>query len=160
LMSFLYKVKEQAVMNKESQLFSWTKEIEPVDVLEVFQAAQQTEENRLFWTNHHHDFSIVGIGVAKKIVATENTEARFSKIQHEWKEIVEQAVIHNPYQQKGTGLTAIGGMSFDPERPTTSLWGKFPAGRMTIPKYVIIKVHDKYYMTMNRFFSMDEPILE
>src|SRR5699024_7775175 len=105
--------------SNKKQLFSWTKEIEAIDFLEVFEALKQTNENRIFWTNNAHNYTLLGIGEVHKIT---KCHLRFQESREEWESLLQQAVIHNPYQVKGTGITALGGMAFDPTQKKSDLW--------------------------------------
>lgn len=150
LLSFLYKVKEQAVSTNEQQLFSWTKEIAPTDLLDVFASARKLDKNRLFWTNSDNDLAIFGIGTTKELLAEGD---RFQSLETKWKQLLEEAMIHDPFQEMGTGLTMLGGMTFDPERESTALWEKFPAGKLVLPAYSIVRYKEKYFATLNQYLQ-------
>src|SRR5699024_233099 len=127
-------------------------------MMEVFRAASLTNENRTFWTNHENTFSVVGFGEAKRLVVGDESQDRFFDLQAIWNEVLEEAMIHDPYEEMGTGLMAIGGMAFDPKRETTDLWKHYPSGRLTIPSYIIVHAKGKYYMTVNRYLQVDDLI--
>ncbi len=155
LKHLLYKVQDMAMSLQMKQLFSWTKQISPIDLLDVFLAAKQTNKDRTFWTNSDNDFSIVGIGCVHKIVAHDN---RFSQIEEQWNALLEQAVVHNEYKVAGTGLVSVGGMSFDPLRERSELWDKYPPSQLTIPEVVIVHYQGAYYMTYNGYMQPEHDV--
>lgn len=157
LQSFLYKAKEAAIELQNKQLVSWTKEIKKIDPLTVFYEAKSTEKNRLFWTNSANDFTIVGIGSAHKIIDDHN---RFKHLQNQWYQLLEDAIVYDPYKQIGTGLMTIGGMSFDPLREKSTLWEKYPTSQLTTPEYVVVESKSKYYFTVNRFIHQEDDIAQ
>src|SRR5699024_9465702 len=99
-------------INEIKQLISVTKQVENTDVLSFFAAAKKIASTRNFWTNKMEDFSIVGVENIEEIRVTNN---RYEETNRKWKIIQEEAEIHNPYSIPGTGLVALGGMSFDPK---------------------------------------------
>src|SRR5699024_994396 len=113
LQSFLYKAKERAHKVGKTFFISWTEEISPVMLINVFNEAKNKGKNRQFWINSESDFSIVGIGTAKTITATED---RFHTLQEKWEQLIEEAVVYDPYKSVGTGAIALGGMDFDPRK--------------------------------------------
>src|SRR5699024_9909312 len=129
-----------------SQLLSLTKKIAPAHIIGFFEAAHKMQKNRLFWADVDNDFYIVGVGNIKTITASED---RYSELETEWKEIVSSSLIHNPFSQAGTGLLALGGMSFDPLKKTSSLWSNFPTGELIIPEFTLVKHKSDYYFTSN-----------
>ena len=144
--SFLYKAVNKANKTSSKQLISWTNKINPLDLLSVFETAKELNKDRIFWTNSSNDFSLVGIGSVQKLIAHEN---RFQQLEEQWENILQHAMINNPYENIGTGLVTVGGMSFDPKRQKSKLWGKFPTSQMTIPEYVFVQDQDNFYLTTN-----------
>src|SRR5690625_3801650 len=144
--SFLYKAIEKVNTIQEEQLISWTEKIHPLDLLTVFAVAEEMNEDRVFWSNSSNDFALVGIGSVHKLIADQN---RYEQLQEKWQQLVDQAMIYNPFEEAGTGLISVGGMSFDPRRPKSVLWEKYPTSQLTIPEYVIIENKGTYFMTVN-----------
>ena len=155
LQSFLYKAKETAKMRKEKVLVSWTKKKASNDLLHIFKSAESLGKDRIFWRNHTGSFTLIGIGVVQQIIAEED---RFQQLQEKWDKTLQRAIIHNPFQHVGTGLIAMGGMSFDPKRPTSQLWKKYPTSQLTIPEYIFIRHKEQFYMTLNSYVHEDDDI--
>lgn len=155
LQSFLYKAIDEAISLRKQPLFSWTKKIDKVDLIDVFQAAENTKKDRLFWTNSSNDFALVGVGCTHKMIGHED---RFEQLQKEWKNILQEAIIHDHFKDVGTGLVALGGMSFDPKREKSGLWAKYPTSQLTIPAYMVVKNNSNYYLTMNRYLTNKDNI--
>src|SRR5699024_4379287 len=111
LTSFLQEAIVRAGEKNTAQLISWTKKIEPLSIIDAFKKTEDFARNRLFWTNSEQDFILFGLGTAAEIVALDE---RFEQLEQQWAELTSEALIYNPYKEQGTGLTAFGGMSFDP----------------------------------------------
>src|SRR5690625_7505724 len=88
-----------------------------------FQSSLKTNKQILFWSNISNTFSFVGVGCVYKLIAEED---RYNVLKKEWGSLLNQAFIHNPFESLGTGLVAVGGMTFDPEREKSDLWKNFP----------------------------------
>ncbi|WP_068672747.1 isochorismate synthase MenF [Oceanobacillus sp. Castelsardo] len=144
--ALLEKTIESLKDDDDFQLVSITKKIKNYDALSFFEAAKYIGKNRMFWMSSEEDFYLVGIGQAYEIMAE---ESRFKETKERWYRLLEKATIHNPYEQPGTGIVALGGLSFDPQKPTTPLWEKFKPSHFTIPEFLITKQNKQCYVTMN-----------
>ncbi|MGM8365159.1 isochorismate synthase [Virgibacillus sp. W0181] len=136
---------QQADKDKQTKIASYTKRIEATDPLHFFEAAKRLNKNRTFWTSTADDFFLVGIGNALEIVAD---ESRFAVTKKEWQELLDEAIIHDPYREEGTGVVALGGMSFDPQCEQKSLWKNFQSSQFTVPEFILLKSKNNYYLTM------------
>ncbi|RDW18736.1 isochorismate synthase [Oceanobacillus arenosus] len=139
--------------NENARLVSITKKIQTTDALEFYEQARFMGKNRTFWTNSNRSLFLVGIGEAYEIVAN---QSRFKETKQQWDHLLEQAVIHNPYQLPGTGVIALGGMSFDPKKNTTELWKHFKPSQFMIPEFQLANYQDESYFTMNVFVKKDD----
>lgn len=155
LLSFMHDAKQRAMEKDKQQLMSWTKKIDPLSMIETFKRMESYNENRLFWSNSNRDFMLFGFGTVREIVATDD---RFEQLEQEWARLVDSALIYNPYGKQGTGLAALGGMSFDPLRQRSSLWENFPMSQLTVPKYLIVYEAGQYYLTVNRYIDEDDEL--
>ncbi|HLR70656.1 MAG TPA: isochorismate synthase [Pseudogracilibacillus sp.] len=153
LSSFLYTAIEK--MKTPKQLISWTKQINPLNLLYVFERLKATNQDRIYWSNSNNDFTLVGLGSVKKLIANED---RFQQLQKQWTTLLDEVFIHNPFPEAGTGLAAIGGMAFDPKRPKSERWEKYPTGQLTIPEYVIIYNKGNYFLTVNRYIQKNDSV--
>lgn len=158
LLSYIYEAKEKAEQKRAPQLLSWSKKIHPLEIIDVFREAKQMNQNRFFWMNHTNDFSIVGVGEAEIIETEDATESRFHLIEDKWQQVLSQAMVHNPYQQMGTGLTAIGGMAFDAQKQATALWQNYPAGRLTVPAQMVVYSEEEYFYTVNCYIQPEDDV--
>src|SRR5699024_90625 len=155
LMSFISEAKKQATEKGVPQLMSWTKKIEPLSIIDAFKRTEKFGKNRLFWSNSNQDFILFGFGTTKVIIAESD---RFEQLEQKWAALVEDALIYNPYEEQGTGLTAFGGMSFDPLRERSNLWTNFPMSQLTVPNYLIVYETDDYYLTVNQYINQTDHI--
>lgn len=135
------------------QLVSVTKKIDEIDPLHFFEAAKHLKGNRTFWSSTAEDFFMVGIGTTYIMEATEN---RFAETDEQWRRVKEDAFIHDPYQKPGTGLVAMGGMAFDPEKDRSPLWKKFSDSEFTVATYMLTKYNNQFYVTTNVRVSKDD----
>src|SRR5699024_10765125 len=99
--------------------------------LSFLNQANSTEKNRAFWGEPAADFYIVGVGSIYEIQATDN---RFQVTESAWNDINERAIVFNDFEKAGTGLVALGGMSFDPLRKTDSSWASFGDSQLNVPE--------------------------
>lgn len=155
LTSFLNKAKERATNQNEKQLVSWTKKITEAHLLTFFEVSKRFKKERAFWMNDTKDFAFVSLGHAKVITAD---ESRYEMLQQKWDETIEHAMIHDPYKEQGTGVFAVGGMTFDPLRESSTLWENYPTNRLIIPTYCIVKNKQDYYFTMNQYVYPDDDV--
>src|SRR5699024_7474915 len=131
----LSKAIDQVKTNGEIQLVSFTKQVNRIDPLVFFEAAKMLEKNRIFWSSTADDFDA--------------NKSRYNETEKEWNKRLQEAIIHNPYEVAGTGLLALGGMSFDPKRERSSLWENFQPSRFTIPEFLLTKNNNTTYFTIN-----------
>lgn len=155
LQSFIRKAKEKLSETAEQILISWTEEIAPLSMIDLLKRTERSEENRLFWANNERNFMLLGFGTTETIVAEDD---RYDKLQEKWDYLVEEAYVYNPYKEEGTGLTAFGGMSFDPLHEGSEMWRLFPTSQLTIPRYLIVFNNGTYYFTVNRYIEESEDI--
>lgn len=139
--------------SEDAQLVSITKKITEADPLAFFEAAKSTEKDRIFWTSTAEDFYVVGIGNAYEMLAN---ELRFSVTEKQWDNLLKEAIIHNPYKVAGTGMLALGGMSFDPKRDRSGLWENYHPSQFTIPEFILTKNENTYYFTVNLQLKKDD----
>ncbi|MEN1970289.1 isochorismate synthase [Lentibacillus sp. N15] len=149
----LDKAIRHAIEKDTRQLVSFTKQVQTVDPLQFFQAAKDSNMDRTFWASTEQAFYIVGIGNVCPLVAMDN---RFQDIEKQWNKVREQAIIHNPFQVPGTGLIALGGMSFDPQSETTELWKKFSDGEFQIPQFTCVQTTKACYVTINTYVTKED----
>lgn len=148
LSSFLHHVKEEASNVNENIFYSMTKEIAPVNLLDVFDKFENKNTNRYYWSNHHQDFCLLGIGTAKEIICQDGA---VESVRIEWNQLLDEAVEHNPYPYAGTGITAVSGMAFDPSRPVSTSWSNYAPAMLTIPRFMLAYSEGRYFLTINDY---------
>lgn len=144
--TILEKAIEGINSDDDYQLVSITKKIKNTNALSFFESAKYINKNRTFWMSSEEDFYLVGIGQAYEIIAE---ESRFEETKKAWNQLLEKATIYNPYEQPGTGIVALGGLSFDPKKPTTPLWENFKPSHFTVPEFLMTKHNRECYLTVN-----------
>ncbi|GAB4072751.1 isochorismate synthase [Barrientosiimonas marina] len=155
----LYNMLDQAIHKAKKRgtplLMSMTKKIQSINPLAFFEAAGIQAMNRTFWSSTAEDICIAGAGSAFDITAGTNRVEHAETI---WNQLLREAVIHNPYEVSGTGLLALGGMSFDPVKQQSDVWRHFPDLALTIPSFMLTSRDDACYFTVNvRVQANDDP---
>ncbi|PAV27733.1 isochorismate synthase [Virgibacillus profundi] len=137
----------------ELQLVSITKEISYANPFHFFDKAKAIGKDRTFWTSTGDQFYLVGAGNAYEIIAE---DSRFEGTEEGWNNLINEAIIHNKYKYPGTGIVALGGMSFDPRKAPSDLWNKFKPSQFTIPEYMLTIRKNNFYFTANVFVKKDD----
>jgi len=151
--SILADAIEKACNQNKSQFISITKKIEKQDPFLYFEAAKQINKDRIFWLSTDEEFYLVGLGSVHEITAGE--ESRFSKTEKQWRQFLEEAIIYNPHQAPGTGVTALGGMDFDPRKEKSKQWENFKPSQFTVPEYMLAHNVEGTYFTVNMVVDKD-----
>ena len=145
-LSFFNHVKEQSIRLNQDRFYSCTKEIESVNLLNIFDRFHQRNMNRYYWSNYNGDFSLLGIGIAKEIISADGD---MQQVQKEWHQFTEEADEHNPYEISGTGVTALGGMAFDPAEKPSEAWKHYAPAKLVVPKFVVSYTQGRYFLIVN-----------
>lgn len=142
----IYAMKQ--MQNDEQQkLASFTKKIDENNLLHIFEGAKMLNKDRFFWRSSSRKLSFTGVGKADTL---ETDEERFTQTEDQWKALLENAFVDNPYEGvPGTGIVAFGGMSFDPLEERTALWEKFNQSQFYIPEIMVTEFDGNYYLTLN-----------
>lgn len=157
LQTLLNEAIQKLKNDDDVQLVSITKKIDEADPLHFFDGAKYMEKDRTFWSSTAENFYLVGIGNAYEII---ESESRFEFTEKKWNKLLEEAIIHNPYQAIGTGIVAMGGMSFDPRKKRTKLWDKFKPSHFSLPEFMLTKTENDYYFTMNLQVKKDDHAIQ
>lgn len=144
----LVKTIKKAKLDNERKLLSITKKTKAIDPLRFFETVGKMGRDRVFWSSNQGGFTIVGSGQVARIEAIE-AEDSLKDAEINWHKIIDQAIIYNPYETVGTGILALGGMSFDPLKARSDLWQKFHPSDFVVPEIMLTKDNDAYYYTIN-----------
>lgn len=143
-------------------LVSEVQKVDQVEPLNVFTAGHQDYfGERFFWKGSSDEIFIIGIGICEHIQSDQVTD-RFFHVEKQWKNVMEEAVVLNPYGLEGTGPTMFGGFSFDPLKEKTELWSKFSDSIFHIPRFMYSQYDGQSYMTTNIVCTQhdDESLLQ
>jgi len=109
------------------------------DPLHIWQACQALAPGECFyWEQPERQVALVGAGVALSMHT--HTQERFAEAARFWQRLRADAVVAladdlpPALLSAGHGPVLIGGFSFDPARPRTRLWQRFPAGLLLLPR--------------------------
>ncbi|RYG74518.1 isochorismate synthase [Lentibacillus lipolyticus] len=143
--------------NHNVQLISVTEEIKEMDPVHFFASSGKLAMDRVFWTSTAEQFAIAGVGSAWKMDAEENpTEI----IETCWQQLLDEAIVHNPFKKPGTGLVALGGMSFDSSVRKSALWNNFSHCSFQVPIFLLTKSDSRYFLTVNLQVRADDNVNE
>ncbi|MEC3883480.1 isochorismate synthase [Halobacillus sp. HZG1] len=131
----------------EPLFISIVEHIDEQDPFQFFETGLHIAQHRSFWQSAENDLTMVGIGKASQLYA--KSKQRFREVQSLWNHLQENAMLHDDYNKKGTGMVALGGFSFDPEQKEATPWEAFPDSQMTIPAFLLTKVDGESYLTIN-----------
>lgn len=156
-----FPIEEEVTSRHLGRLSSYTRLLtgtEKIDPVTFFNQINYANKNRSFWGEPNRDFYIVGVGTAYEMVADNN---RYETTENKWSALKDQAIVFNKFPQAGTGLVALGGMSFDPKRRQDSMWEQFPSSQLIIPEILLTVDQDKQYLTTNVLLTdchLNEPL--
>lgn len=145
LESLLNQVKINATKHNTALYASYTQEITSINLIDVFKRARGMGENRSYWHSYSDKFTSFGFGETV-VVSSESGSAE--TINEDWKKIINQTTIYNPYEKIGSGMLAMGGLTFDPKKEKTKLWINYPTYELIVPKIGITQ-QDATYLTIN-----------
>jgi menaquinone-specific isochorismate synthase len=134
-------------------LLSIVEEIENIDPLAFFHVGHSLYSGeRFLWKDRDDSMIIASLGVAYSLKS--NSEStRFSYVENEWKRLTEESVIYSAERWEGTGPLLFGGFTFDPLNSKGKEWKDFSHSTFQLPKFMVTKIGDKCYFTINAICS-------
>ena len=155
----------RARANGNRVLVSLTESIDAADPLAVLErvvsrapsseiARELISTGQMYWSRPGDSFAMAGVGAAATF---ENSgPGRFAAIDHEWKSMIQSAVVKGPRASiPGTGPVLMGGFSFEPNGPRTELWSGFGSSNLVIPALLITSSSGESWLTINAIVSGD-----
>ncbi|WP_338449203.1 isochorismate synthase [Niallia oryzisoli] len=140
---------EKAKKNSASILVSEVQKIDSCSPLSFFAAGKEKYGGkRFFWKHPSQERYMIGLGICKEIASDQATD-RFFHVEKEWGQFIDQAIIFDDVHVQGTGPTAFGGFSFDPDKEKTMLWSKFSSSLFHIPRFMLSIMEGQTYLTTN-----------
>ncbi|EGL83820.1 isochorismate synthase [Caldalkalibacillus thermarum TA2.A1] len=150
---------QQALKSCRPGLVSLVTRIQPLDPLSFYAAAGQWfHGQRLYWSTPDHEFTLVGLGTAVKIESDQDT--RFDDVTKEWKHLIANTHIHTEGEVMGTGPLLLGGFSFDPQKPSSSLWQNYKAASFILPQFLLTQSKNQSYLTINAYIHPEDDLPE
>ncbi len=139
-------------------IVSFTSKMNSQDALAYFSFAKHQSDSRSFWTDPKRELTLIGIHSALAFEA--KGLDRFKKLQNQWQDFLQHAIIDSDKSVPATGPTIVGGFCFDPLKEKTPLWKAFPDAKLILPKYLITIYKNKTFLTTNFVISdTDDPHL-
>ena len=125
-------------------LYTETIDSEGVSPIAFFEAGERLYEGqRLFWQNREKTHTIVGLGHA--IVLKASDENRIATIQSEWNRL-KQVVVKEKMDQSPI---LFGGFSFDPLHVVTGEWAAFSAAFFVVPQFQLEIKNESIKLSIN-----------
>ncbi|WP_173915777.1 isochorismate synthase MenF [Halobacillus sp. Marseille-Q1614] len=137
----------RAALEGEPQMISYVEQIDTADSIAFLDRAKQVSSHRLYWRSADEEFVLAGAGSAKRVYSGD--QHRFNEIEAMWTALQQKAHVYDMFSEKGTGLVAIGGFSFDSKEEKAFPWEAFPDSQMTIPMYLLTNKGDSSFLTTN-----------
>lgn len=144
-------VKEQAIASEARKLLSVTCEIQPVDSLQVYTQYMKKYKQATYWLSADRADAVVGLGSVLELTSAHTT---LDELEQKWKETVAQATIHRG-DACIQGPLIVGGVAFDPVKPTTELWQAFPSTAFQLPEITYVMRNEKSYLIFNHWVTAE-----
>lgn len=158
IVSLWEEAKTRATSINQSVLISYTKKVEQLDPLQFFQKCEQFfPGQRFFWSNPDHSHMQVGAGVTAEFTAN-GEEDRYHHIENQWKRFIQAAVYKS--ESPNVGPVCYGGFSFDPKKEKTGLWDEFADALFILPTFMLTKIENQTYITVNYLNNCEEASLK
>ncbi|MCM3619602.1 isochorismate synthase [Sutcliffiella horikoshii] len=158
IVSLWEEARTKATSINQSVLISYTKKVEQLDPLYFFQKCEQFfPGQRFFWSNPDHSHMLVGAGVTAEFTAV-GEENRYHQIEKQWKRFIEEAVCKS--DSPNVGPVSYGGFAFDPKKEKTGLWDQFSDALFILPTFMLTKIKDQTYITINYLSDCNENTLK
>jgi len=140
---------EQAKSLSHSILVSTSTKVDHlnIDPVTFYVRGKHRTGERIFWSAPSGDFVMVGIGNGYTFES--NSGNNFSRLEKEWKEIIEHSKFEPKEHLSGVGPVILGAFSFDPEKEKTELWRYFPVAKMMLPQHLLTIVNGEVWLTVN-----------
>lgn len=160
LNALLARGREMARSSHRPVLVSRVESAPARDPLDLFRRAAGLVADRVYWEQPDEGFALVGIGAAQ--VTEAEAGDRFERVADAWRGLLADALIEcTSDEAPAAGPLLLGGFSFDPARPSTSLWDGFPAARFILPRLLLTTRDDQCWLTLNALVWPDsDPVAE
>ncbi|WP_066371465.1 isochorismate synthase [Neobacillus fumarioli] len=130
-------------------LLSEVHKLDTMDPLAFFkQGEKRFLGERFFWKDPNDELVLVGLGISHQI-RTDQEAGRFFHVEQEWRSLLKDSFVSNPYSLIGAGPCIFGGFSFDPDKEKSELWSKYADALFYLPKYLLSRINGENYLTTN-----------
>ena len=123
------------------------------DPLGFYERGANVSGVRSFWSSPGAERTVVGIGESWTLAV--DGPDRFADAAAAWRDRCDAMLVDSEADAPGTGPVLLGGFSFDPLRPSTAPWRSYPAGLLTLPRFVLTSTPEQTWLTINTLVSPD-----
>jgi isochorismate synthase len=123
---------------------------EPIPVFDpiaVIEGSKRLTDVRTFWAQPDHELTLLGLGVAHAVDTVESL--RFRQAAADWRYLMAGAIVEGSRGLPGVGPLLLGGFAFDAQREGTRLWGHFPDAHLILPRLLLTKTSQGFWLTRN-----------
>lgn len=148
---------EQYIQRKQPVLISHIASIGAVNPLSSFVSAEMKHEKEIvYWADAEENLVLVGVGAAYSIKIDDDGADRFSRVEKQWKRILNNSLCSSDYGVPQTGLVLLGGGAFDPLKPRSEKWHHFANGDFHLPRMLLTCKDGNCWLTINCLLQGDE----
>ncbi len=139
--------RRRAERRGQAILVSATTAVPRCDALSFYERGASLVRARVFWSSPNAERTVAGVGEAATL--TVGGPSRFADAAIAWRNLTDGMLVDAETDALASGPVALGGFAFDPLRPTTELWRGYPAGLLTVPRYVLTATAGQAWLTVN-----------
>jgi isochorismate synthase len=161
--SLVEKAALRAQASGRAVLVSFTETVDPIGPLEALEGAVARIGSdpaarallggeRMYWERPNESFILAAIGSVRTLDYSGLN--RFDLAAQDWREILENAVVHGS-DSIDSGPLLMGGFSFEPDGPRTQLWSGFTGASLVVPRILVSSVDGICRLTVNLVVSPD-----
>lgn len=137
-------------------LVSEVKKLEKkIDILEFFSNYSSYKGKRFFWKDPSEKNMLVGIGICEGIEYSLG-ENSYSFVEKKWRQLLDNAIVFNEYNEIGIGPVLLGGFSFDPLKEKTQVWDGFSEAHFYVPQFMLSEINGSQFITTNIMIQSDK----
>lgn len=149
-------IAEFQTKENKKQLVSMTCKMTNTNALDTYKLLMEMYTKSLYWQSADRTEYIMGLGSVKEL---RDTHSNLRKIETQWRNLCQEAIVANHYDIPGVGLIIMGGMPFDPKDDCSPLWSDFQGTSFVIPELSITQNTFGSFLTFNHWVEEETEII-
>lgn len=126
------------------RLLSYSRAIAPVDLIAFLRSAP-LQSQRFYWESRNEPVAFAGYGVTVALSA--HGADRISQINRQARDVFASAIVEG--HESGITPRLFGGFAFHPDYTPEGIWSAFPAAYFVLPRYIVTRIEDRAWLTVN-----------